>query len=511
MKNLRVISRLDIKGSNVIKGIQFEALRVIGNPQDLARKYYNDGIDEIIYVDTVANLYNRSKIVDIVYEASRNIGIPLTAGGGVRTLKDIEELLNAGADKVFINTQATKNPRFIEGAAKIFGSQCIVLSVEAKNLKKNKWEAYTDSGREPSGLDVIDWIKKGENLGAGEIFLTSIDKDGTKKGFDIELIKEVSKKTSLSLVVSGGYGDIQHLNELTNIKNINGVAIGSAFHYEKSTIQEAKKFLKNNFVIRKVNNKKSKNNTDESSALDLKADYNKYSFRQMRDASLKVKNQKESLFKIKKKKKFKIGVINYGINNLQSVVNALNKIKARASWINTPEEIMNSEKIILPGIGAFGEGMKGLKKNNLVNALKKKVNEGTPILGICLGMQLLFSESFEFGKFKGLNFIKGKVISLKKNKDIKIPHIGWSQIKINNKLNQNILKNFNNNENYFYFVHSYMAVPSNKKIISSETYYGKNKICSSIQHKNIFGTQFHPEKSGELGARVLKNFVDIKF
>ena len=136
MKNLRVISRLDIKGSNVIKGIQFEALRVIGNPKDLARKYSQEAIDEIIYVDTVANLYNRSKIVDIVYEASRNISIPLTSGGGVRTLKDIEEILNAGADKVFINTQATKSPKFIQEAAKIFGSQCIVLSVEAKNLKR---------------------------------------------------------------------------------------------------------------------------------------------------------------------------------------------------------------------------------------------------------------------------------------------------------------------------------------------------------------------------------------
>ena len=370
------------------------------------------------YVDTVANLYNRSKIVDIVYEASRNISIPLTAGGGVRTLKDIEEILNAGADKVFINTQATKSPKFIKEAAKIFGSQCIVLSVEAKNLKKNKWEAYTDSGREPSGLDVLDWIKKAEDLGAGEIFLTSIDRDGTKKGLDIDLIREASNKTSLSLVVSGGYGQIQHLNELKNFKNVNGLAIGSAFHYEKSSILEVKNSLKNNFVIRKLNIKKNRNEKSGSNVLDLKADYNKYSFRQMGNASLKVKNQKDSLFKIKKKKQFKIGVINYGINNLQSVVNALNKIKARASWINTPEEIMNSEKIILPGIGAFNEGMKGLK-NNLINALKQKVNEGTPILGICLGMQLLFSESFEFGKYKGLNLIKGKVISLKKIKMLK--------------------------------------------------------------------------------------------
>ena len=229
MNNLRVISRLDIKGSNVIKGIQFEALRVIGNAQELAKQYYDQGIDEIIYVDSVANLYNRSKILDIVFESSRNIRIPFTAGGGVRSLVDIEELLNAGADKVFINSQATKDPKFIEQAAKTFGSQCIVLSVEAKKIKDHKWEAYIDSGREPSGLNVSNWIQKAENLGAGEIFLTSIDKDGTKKGFDIDLIKDVSSKTKLSLVISGGLGDISHLKEIQHIKNINGVAIGSHF------------------------------------------------------------------------------------------------------------------------------------------------------------------------------------------------------------------------------------------------------------------------------------------
>ena len=440
MNNLRVISRLDIKGSNVIKGIQFEALRVIGNAQELAKQYYDQGIDEIIYVDSVANLYNRSKILDIVFESSRNIRIPFTAGGGVRSLVDIEELLNAGADKVFINSQATKDPKFIEQAAKTFGSQCIVLSVEAKKIKDHKWEAYIDSGREPSGLNVSNWIQKAENLGAGEIFLTSIDKDGTKKGFDIDLIKDVSSKTKLSLVISGGLGDISHLKEIQHIKNINGVAIGSAFHYQNLSIKEVKKELNKNFLIRQNLNKKVKKQNAKSEPLSLKIDYNKYSFRQMGDIRLKVKNQKKSLVKIKKKNNFKIGVINFGINNLQSVVNALNSVKARASWINTPDEILNSEKIILPGIGAFSEGMKGLK-NNLIDAIKFKVKSGTPILGICLGMQLLFSKSEEFGNFQGLDLVKGKVIGLKKDKRIKIPHIGWSKIDINKKLTNKIYKN----------------------------------------------------------------------
>ena len=199
MKNLRIISRLDIKGGNVIKGIQFECLRVMGLPLELANYYYLQGADEIMYIDTVANLYGRSKIVEIVKQTSAKIHIPLTAAGGVSKLSDIEDLLNAGADKVAINTAATKNPNFLKEASKIFGSQCIVSSIEAKKVKDNKWEAYVDSGRERTGLDVIDWSQKVQQLGIGEILLTSVDKDGTESGLDKELINEVSKKTNVSL------------------------------------------------------------------------------------------------------------------------------------------------------------------------------------------------------------------------------------------------------------------------------------------------------------------------
>src|SRR3989344_1276571 len=179
MKKIRIISRLDIKGPNVAKGVQSEGLRVVGNPRELAFKYYNDGADEIIYMDIVASLYQRNLDFDQLKSVSDNIFIPFTVGGGIRSIGDINNALRAGADKVVINTYAVKNPEFLSEAARKFGAQCIVLSVEAKKIAENKWEAYTDGGRERTGLDAVSWIKKGIELGVGEILITSIDQDGT--------------------------------------------------------------------------------------------------------------------------------------------------------------------------------------------------------------------------------------------------------------------------------------------------------------------------------------------
>ncbi len=182
MKKVRIIARLDVKGQNVIKGVHLECLRVIGKPGELAEKYYLEGADELLYIDIVASLYRRDNLLNIVNQASDKIFIPFTVGGGIRTLEDIKEFLKAGADKVAINTAATKDPNLLAKAARMFGSQCIVLSIEAKFRNDNKWEAFTDNGREKTGLDVVEWAKQGEELGAGEILLTSIDQEGTKKG-----------------------------------------------------------------------------------------------------------------------------------------------------------------------------------------------------------------------------------------------------------------------------------------------------------------------------------------
>jgi len=508
-KNLRIISRLDIKGGNVIKGIQFECLRVMGLPLELANNYYLGGADEIIYIDTVANLYGRSKLVEIVKQTSAKIHIPLIVAGGVRNLKDIEDILKAGADKVAINTAATKNPNLLREASQVFGSQCIVSSIETKKINTKKWEAYVDNGREKTNLDVIDWTKKVQDLGVGEILLTSVDRDGTESGLDEELIEEVSKKTRVSLIVSGGIGKPEdYLNCIKKYK-VDGVAAGTIFHYNKFTINHIKEFLlqNNEKINMRITKTKLKVNTDAKKKYDID-DYNKYSFNQMRNEKLKVKNVRIPKALDKNEKDFEIGVINYGINNLQSVKKAFERISVRSKWIDTPEEVIKSKALVLPGIGTFEYGMKGLKKGKLIDAIKYKVSEGTPLLGICLGMQLLFTESEEYGLFKGLNLIPGRVVKFKdSDTNIKIPHMGWNQINPKNKSwKDTIIKNTNVKKNHVYFVHSFFSKPDNEEHILATSTYGENEFCSVVQYKNILGCQFHPEKSGETGLDMLKEF-----
>lgn len=253
MKKARIIARLDVKGSNVIKGVHLECLRIVGKPGELAEKYYLDGADELIYMDIVASLYGRQNLLNIVHQASDKIFIPFTVGGGIRTLDDIKEFLKAGADKVAINTAITKNPELIRKAAKMFGSQCIIASIEAKNKGDEKWEAYTDNGREKTGLDVIEWAKKVEELGAGEILLTSIDMEGTKKGFDLELLRKVSEVISVPLIASGGAGNVDHISDCITKGKVDAVAMAAVLHYNLLTIKEIKDNLSNHEIrVRKI-------------------------------------------------------------------------------------------------------------------------------------------------------------------------------------------------------------------------------------------------------------------
>ena len=253
MKKVRVIVRLDVKGPNVIKGVHLECLRIVGKPGELAERYYLQGADELTYMDIVASLYGRQNLLNIVHQASDKIFIPFTVGGGVRTIDDIKEFLKAGADKIAMNTAATKNPELIREAAKMFGSQCIVSSIEAKKVGEGKWEAYTDNGREKTGLDVIEWAKKVEELGAGEILLTSIDMEGTKKGFDLELIKKVSEVISIPLIASGGAGNVDHISDCIIKGKVNAVAMAAVLHYNLLTIKEIKEHLSNQGIpVRKI-------------------------------------------------------------------------------------------------------------------------------------------------------------------------------------------------------------------------------------------------------------------
>ena len=248
---LRIIARLDIKGANLIKGIHLEGLRVVGDPQLHAEKYYNDGADEIIYMDTVASLYGRNNLLDVVTRAAEHVFVPMTVGGGIRSVEDARALLRAGADKIAINTAAVKDPSLITKISDVWGSSTIVLSIEAKQTAPGKWEAYTDNGRERTGLDVVQWAEQGAQLGAGEIFLTSVDQEGTKNGFDCQLVSAVTKLVDLPVVASGGFGKLDHLKELMQVSKPTGVAIADSLHYKKFNFNEIRAFcVSNNIATR---------------------------------------------------------------------------------------------------------------------------------------------------------------------------------------------------------------------------------------------------------------------
>lgn len=236
MRNIRLIARLDIKGPNLIKGIHLEGLRVIGSPNDHALRYYQQGVDELIYMDCVASLYGRNHLGNIVMAAAKDIFVPITVGGGIRSVDDANGILRAGADKVAVNTAAVANPQLITDIARRFGSQCMVLSIEAKQVGPDRWEVYTNNGRERTGLDVVEWVKRGVAMGAGEVLLTSVDKEGTRKGFDVALIKAVSAEVSVPLIASGGMGKPEDLLAVVNEGGADAVAMADILHYKRAEI-----------------------------------------------------------------------------------------------------------------------------------------------------------------------------------------------------------------------------------------------------------------------------------
>lgn len=238
MANVRLIARLDIKGPNLIKGIHLEGLRVIGDPGKYARAYYEAGADELLYMDTVASLYERNNLTDIVRRAANDVFIPMTVGGGVRSVEDVKTLLRVGADKVAVNTAAVRRPELITEIAERFGSQCMVLSIEAKTTAGGRWEAYTDNGREHTGLDAVEWAQRGVALGAGEILVTSVDREGTGKGFDVDLVRAVSQAVGVPVIASGGMGTSEHLTEVVKRGGADAVAVAKVLHYNVLTLAQ---------------------------------------------------------------------------------------------------------------------------------------------------------------------------------------------------------------------------------------------------------------------------------
>lgn len=248
----RLIARLDIKGPNLIKGIHLEGLRVIGDPQEYATAYYEQGADELIYMDSVASLYGRNSLADIVKKTAQNIFVPLTVGGGVRSVEDATNLLRVGADKVAVNTAAIRRPGLITEIANRFGTQCMVLSIEAKRAG-NGWEAYVDNGREKTGIDALQWAAQAAELGAGEILLTSVDQEGTGKGFDCDLVSRVSNAVSIPVIASGGMGSYEHLKDVYKKGHANAAAIARTLHYRKNDIPSLRNLaLLDQIPVRKV-------------------------------------------------------------------------------------------------------------------------------------------------------------------------------------------------------------------------------------------------------------------
>ena len=243
---MRVIARLDIKNEDVIKGINFEGLRVMGKPNYLAKKYYNEGADELIYSDCVASLYGRNNLSKFVESAAKDIFIPITVAGGIRNKKDAELLMKNGADKLAINTELFKNDNLGKELIKKYGSQSILLSIQAKKISRASWEAYINFGRDRTNMDVEEWVKKMVPSNFGELLLTSIDADGLSNGFDVELYEKICKIVNIPIIACGGFGKLIHIKELKKFADVDAISISKALHYNKINIGEIKNYIKKN-------------------------------------------------------------------------------------------------------------------------------------------------------------------------------------------------------------------------------------------------------------------------
>ena len=469
----RVIARLDIKGAKLIKGIRFEGVRVISNAYEAAKNYAECGIDEIFYSDAVASLYERNSLDKLLKRTCQEVFVPITVGGAIRSVQDGRKLLLSGADKLAINSAAVKNPELINDLANAFGSQCVVISIQArKSYSSSGWDVMIESGRERSNKDLITWINEVQSRGAGEIIVTSVDNDGIGEGTDHNLINAVEPFIKIPLIVGGG---ISSSNEITDIfkkhKQISGVSIGWGFHNSLLNIDDAHKAIK-----------KADCNVKENSFKELHC----------------FKNNTDVI------------VADYSMGNVESLINALKKIGIKPTLSSNKEKIENADLLILPGVGAFPEGMKRLKENNLCEPILKRAVKDKAILGICLGMQLLFEESEEYKLSKGLGVIEGKITKLSSkdgDKFLPLPHIGWNKL-IYNK--DNLDKDLNSFDSiYQYFVHSYGYIieKNNPKDLLFSSIYGENNFISGVRKNNIIGFQFHPERSGKVGLDLLQKSI----
>jgi len=242
MLTKRIIPCLDIKEGRTVKGVNFEGLRDAGDPVELGKRYSEEGADELVFLDITATKEKRKTLIELVTKVAENLNIPVTVGGGIKSVEEISDLLRAGADKVSLNSSIVRDPELITRAAEKFGSQCVVAAIDAKRTKKS-WEVYVKGGSEPTGIDALEWAEEVEKRGAGEILLTSMDRDGTKAGFDLELLQEITKRTNIPVIASGGAGNIRHCKEALEIGHADAVLAASIFHFKEIEILDLKRSL----------------------------------------------------------------------------------------------------------------------------------------------------------------------------------------------------------------------------------------------------------------------------
>ena len=473
--SVRLVARLDVKNNTIVKGLRYEGLRKLGKPGDMARAYYDQGADEVVYIDVVASLYDRPKLGDIIEATiAQGVFVPLTVGGGIRSVDDVRYALRCGADKVAINTQAIKTPELITEAARTFGKQCIVGSIHAKAGAPDavaRWEAYYDSGRERSYKDAIEWAKELVQLGCGELLVSCINTDGVKKGFDLDLCKAVSDAVDVPVIFASGCGSADDVVPLARDYANCAVAVASALHYKLTTIGAIK---------------------DAISAVE--------GVRVRRAPTLDPSIQGSCAGK-------RVLMIDYGVGNLRSVAAALEVVGAQVTIKETAESFEDVDCVVFPGVGAFHDGMAGVSERKMDGALKKFCQDGGHLLGICLGAQLLFATGEEFGEKEGLGIVDGSVKQLKVAQGVPVPRIGWGALRMDVPGGPDPIFDGLESGAEVYFNHSFYFAPADRAVAVAESTYGGFDYCSAYRVKNAYGVQFHPEKSGPVGIMLLRNFV----
>lgn len=471
----RLIARLDVKGSRLIKGIRFEGLRVVGDPWEAALRYALSGADELLYIDAVASLYGRNSLADLLRRTSKEVFIPITAGGGVRSVQDAAALLAAGADKIAVNTAFLQRPGLISELAEAFGSQCVVASIQARRTMPGAWEAMGEAGRERTGRDVLEWIDQLQQLGAGELLVTSVDQDGTCAGPDQPLLEAVAANVRVPLVFGGGFSDHDQLLTAWQNSNVSGLSLGAALHYQRLDLTSVKREL-----------------AALSPSLPLR-------LLPSAESPTFLGSAYQSLVGLR------VGVIDYGMGNQQSLINALENLGAHVLLSNQPSQLNICDLLTLPGVGAFPKGMTALSDLSLDTWLREEwVPAGQPLLGICLGMQMLFEISEEFGVCAGLGILQGRVKALPSHdvdgQELILPHMGWNRLLVGPGSLDGKRFEFSNQ----YFVHSYAVTDVDPSDVIFCCRYGHHSFVAGVRRGSIAGFQFHPERSGPEGLALLE-------